>query len=89
MPVAVVSSRWFERYDLVQAAFAIPLTVALSLVALSLAAADERSRGRSLNAKTGFATRAGRILAGLGLALAASGLVAIAVFGLLTYLGDR
>ena len=89
MPVAVVSSRWSERYDLVQAAFAIPLTVALALVALSFAAADERSAGRSLNGKPGFGSRLGRVLAGIALALAASGLVAIAVFGVLTYLGDR
>ena len=89
MPVAIVSSRWSERYDLVQSAFAIPLTVAFALVALSFAAADERSSGRSLSAKTGLGTRLGRVLAGLGLALAASGVVAIAVFGILTYLGDR
>jgi len=89
MPVAIVSTRWSASYDLVQSAFAIPLTVALALVALSFAAADERSAGRSLNAKTGFGTRLGRALAGVALALAAAGIVAIAVFGILTYLGNN
>jgi hypothetical protein len=89
MPIAIASSRWFERYDLVQSAFAIPLAVALALVALSFASADERASSRTLKGKAGRGTRVGRVLAGLGLALAASGLVAIAVYGILTYLGDR
>jgi len=89
MPLAIVASRWSDSYDLVQAAFAIPLTVALALVALSFASADERASSRTLRGRTGVGTRIGRVLAGLGLALAASGLVAIAVFGILTYLGEH
>ena len=89
MPVAIVSSRWSDSYDLVQSAFAIPLAVALALVSLSFAAADERASSRSLNGAPGFGTRLGRVLSGIALALAASGLVAIVVFGILTYLGDR
>lgn len=89
MPVAVVSTRWSSRYDLVQSAFAIPVTVAFALAALSFAAADERTASRSLASRPGRGTRVGRVLAGLGLALAASGLVAIGVFGILTYLEDR
>ncbi|MFN8222571.1 MAG: hypothetical protein U0R50_04895 [Gaiellales bacterium] len=86
MPVAIVATRWSSRYDLVQSAFAIPVTVALALVALSFSASAERAAGRSLSAAPGAGVRVGRVLAGLGLALAASGLVAIAVFGILKYL---
>jgi hypothetical protein len=90
MPIAIVATRWSTSYELVQAAFAIPVAVALGLVALSLASGrsgiaelDPTRRGGARVA------RLGRVLAAVGLGLAASATISIAVYGILTYLGNR
>ena len=90
MPVAIVATRYSESYELLHAGFAIPLAVALGIVSIGLTRGalrnDDARRGR---AGGRGAARLGRALGVLGIALAATGLVALAVYGLLTYLGER
>lgn len=85
MPVAVMSTRYSGSYDLVHSALAIPVGVVTGVLALRLSgdrrgAVPLESRPRS---------RAGHLLGLAGLWLAGAALVAIAFYGLLTYLGNR
>lgn len=90
MPVAVAATRYSESYDLLHAGFAIPLAVALGGAAFALARrALEHDDLRLGRAGGRGAARLGKVLAVLGVALAATCLVALAVYGLLTYLGER
>jgi hypothetical protein len=91
LPVAVYLTRFSDSYDLLHSGFAIPLAAALGVVALLLA---RRAQVRASLSLTGEGARsraatAGRILGILGLCLAASGLVALGVYGLLEYVGSR
>jgi hypothetical protein len=91
LPVAVYLTRFSDSYDLLHAGFAIPVASALGVAALLLA---RRARVRASLSLTGEGGRsraaaAGRILGILGLCLAASGLVALGVYGLLEYVGSR
>ena len=90
MPVAIVATRYSESYELLHAGFAIPLAVALGVVSIWLARGALRHDDARLGRAGGRgAARLGRALGVLGIALAATGLVALAVYGLLTYLGER
>lgn len=90
MPVAIVATRYSESYELLHAGFAIPLAVALGIVSIWLARGALRHDDARLGRAGGRgAARLGRALGVLGIALASTGLVALAVYGLLTYLGER
>jgi hypothetical protein len=90
MPVAIVATRWSTAYELAHAAIAIPFAVALGLVALKLAARGKVVVDLDLSQpRRARSARLARVLAALGLCLAASATVAIALFGILTYLGNR
>ena len=90
LPAAIVATRWSTAYELIHAAFAIPVATALALVSLSLGSAEKRGRKLRLDqGGPGAVVRLGRVLAMLALCLASSGVVAVAVFGILTYLGER
>jgi hypothetical protein len=90
MPAAVVASRYSESYELLHAGFAIPVAVALGIVAVLLARGALRHDDLRLGRAGGRGTaRVGRALGVLGLALGATALVAVTVYGLLTYLGER
>jgi hypothetical protein len=84
MPVAVVATRYSNSYELLHAGFVIPVGVALGIAALVLArrarALDQATLGRAGGAK---AASVGRFLGILGLCVAASAAVALAVYGLL------
>ena len=90
MPAAILATRYSDTYELLHAGFAIPIGLLLAGLALALARAAlrhddlrlERAGGRS-------AARLGRALGVLGAALASTALVAVAVYGILTYLEDR
>lgn len=89
LPVAIYLTRFSEAYELLHAGFAIPVGGALAFAALSLA---RRAGGREvlrLDARPVWPARAGRLLGLLGLFLAASAVVALAVYGLLEYVGSR
>jgi hypothetical protein len=90
MPVAIVATRYSGSYELVHASFAIPLAILLGVVAIRLGRGALRHDDVRLGRAGGRrAARVGRALGVLGLALAATALVALAVYGLLTYLGER
>ena len=90
LPVAIYLTRFSDAYELLHAGFAIPLGAALAFLALALA----RRANRQGNVLLGRARRsgpatAGRALGAIGLGLAAAGIVALAVYGLLEYVGSR
>ncbi len=90
LPVAVTATRYSGSYDLLHAGFAIPVGVALGIGAIVLARRARRRASLEVSrTPAGGAARAGRGLGILGVAMAASATVALAVYGILTYLGDR
>jgi hypothetical protein len=90
MPLAILATRYSASYELLQAGFAIPVAVVLGALAIGLARGALRHDDMRLGRAGGRrAARLGRALGVLGLALAATALVALAVYGLLTYLGER
>lgn len=90
LPAAIVATRWSTAYTLPQSGFAIPAAAVLSVGALLLAARARRVVRPTLEAPVvDGAARVGRALGVLGLALASSGALALAVYGVLTYLGER
>jgi ABC-type Fe3+ transport system permease subunit len=89
LPVAVYLTRFSEGYELLHAGLAIPVGAALGLVALSLSRRARRRGSVALGGREPGAARAGRVLGIAGLCLAAAGLVALAVYGLLEYAGSR
>lgn len=90
MPVAIWATRWSEDYELLHAGLAIPLGLALGALAVALARSARERHARTLGraGRLGVA-RVGRALGLLGLFLAGSALVSVAVYGLLTYAGSR
>ena len=90
MPVAILATRYSESYDLLHAGLAIQLAVLLGIVAIRIGAGalrhDDVRLGRAGGRRL---ARLGRALGVLGLSLAATALVALSVYGLLTYLGER
>jgi hypothetical protein len=87
LPAAVVATRWSDRYDLLHAAFAIPVTLALGIGALALARAARARHERTLGRAGGLRAAAwGRAFGIAGVAIGAAGLIALGVYGLLRYL---
>ena len=90
MPVAILATRYSGSYDLLHAGFAIPVAVLLGAVAIGLARGALRHDDLRLEQAGGRgAARVGRALGVLGIALGATALVAVSVYGFLTYLGER
>jgi len=90
MPLAILGTRYSDSYDLMHAGFAIPVGVALGAVAIALARKALRHDDMRLGRAGGRgAARFGWAMGVLGIALAATCLVALGVYGLLTYLGER
>lgn len=90
LPVAIVATRWSEAYTLTQSGFAIPAAAVLGIVALWLAARARRRDPLLLTEPEGSGVaRLGRGLGIAALAVAASGTLALVVYGTLTWLGER
>jgi hypothetical protein len=90
LPVAIYVTRFSDSYELLHAGFAIPVAALLGIVALSLARrARARGRVRLTAAGGGGPASVGHVLGVIGLCMAASALVALAVYGLLEYVGSR
>ena len=90
MPAAILATRYSDTYELLHAGFAIPIGLLLAGLALALARAALRHDDLRLERAGGRgAARLGRALGVLGAALASTALVAVAVYGILTYLEDR
>jgi hypothetical protein len=90
MPVAILATRDSGSYELLHAGFAIPVAVVLGGVAIGLGRGALRHDDVRLGRAGGRGSaRVGRALGVLGIALAATCAVALAVYGILTYLGER
>jgi peptidoglycan/LPS O-acetylase OafA/YrhL len=85
LPAAIVATRYSSSYDLLHAGFAIPLAALTGIGALALArkarALDRATLGQS---ESGKAATWGRVLGIVGLCIAASATIAVAVYGVLT-----
>ena len=90
MPVAILATRYSESYELLHAGFAIPVAVILGALAIGLGRRALRHDDMRLGRAGGrAAARLGRALGVLGISLASTCAVALAVYGILTYLGER
>ncbi len=89
LPVAVYLTRFSDSYDLLHAAFVIPVAAGFGLIAILLARTEGRRSSVSLTVNGGRVALVGRILGIVGICLAASALVALGVYGLLQYVGSR
>jgi hypothetical protein len=90
LPLAIFLTRFSDSYELIHAAFAIPLAAMLGLVALTLARRSRRKLALSLSSeRRDGAAVAGRILGIGGICIALAALVALGVYGLLEYVGSR
>jgi hypothetical protein len=85
MPVAVFATRYSGSYDLVHAAFAIPVGLVTGFLAVRLSG-DRRGAVPLAGRRS---SRTARVLGLAGLWLAGAALVAVSFYGLLTYLGNR
>ena len=89
MPLAVALSNSLEGYELIDAAFAIPVGAALGVAAVALARRArlriERTLGRTGGART---AAVGRLLGLLGFCLATSAAIAVGTYLLLTVVAD-
>ncbi len=90
LPVAIYLTRFSTSYELVHAGFAIPVGVVLGLLAVILARRSRRQSALRLGrGNRDWPARLGRTLGLLGIGLAAAGVIAVAVYGLLEYAGTR
>ena len=84
LPVAIVATRYSASYDLLHVGLVIPVAVAAGIGAIVLSrrarALDRATLGRTGGGK---AASWGRILGILGLCLAASETISLAVYGVL------
>jgi hypothetical protein len=90
IPVAVFLTRYFASYELLDSAFAIPGGALLGVLAILLSRRAQR-RGALLlgRASRERIVKAGRALGIVGLCIALTALVSLAVYGLLEYAGTR
>lgn len=90
LPLAIFLTRFSDSYELLHAAFAIPLAAVLGLFALALARRSRRRLALSFSSeRRDRAAVAGRILGLAGICIALAALVALGVYGLLEYVGSR
>ena len=91
LPVAVFATRYSGSYDLLHAAFSIPLALAFGIGALVGVRRARRAQALSLRPEGGELRGLGLAwaLGVAGIALASSATVALAVYGVLTYLGEQ
>jgi hypothetical protein len=90
VPVAIFATRYSDTYELLHAALAIPVGLFFGVCALLLARAARKRNERTLGRAGRLRTAAiGRSLAIVGLAVAGSATIAVAVYGLLRYLETR
>jgi hypothetical protein len=87
--VAIYLTRFSDSYDLLHAAFVIPVAAGLGVAAILLAGTSRRRSSVSLAVDEGRVALVGRVLGVVGICLAASALVALGVYGLLQYVGSR
>jgi hypothetical protein len=89
LPVAIYLTRFSDEYELLHAAFALPVAALLGIAALALAKRSRRLDALALLGRPRRPARAGRVLGAIGLCMVASALVALGVYWLLEYVGSR
>ena len=89
LPLAIYATRFSDEYELLHAGFAIPVGVALGVLALALARRAQRQASLSLSGTGSSTARIGRALGIAGLCIAAAAVVSLLVYGLLEYVGSR
>ena len=89
MPLAIVGTRYSSAYRLLDAGFAIPLGLLIGIAAHVLARSARRRNERALGRLGGEKTiRLGRILATIGICLALTALISVAVYQFLQHVGS-
>jgi hypothetical protein len=83
LPAAIVYSRFSERFELLHAAWAIPVAAVLGLVALGLARRARRQLRFTLVRGRHAAARVGRTLAVLALCLAVAAAISVGFYRVL------
>jgi hypothetical protein len=89
LPVAIYVTRYVESYDLIDAAYAIPLGAVLGVAAVAFARRASRESSIRLGGARDGLVRAGHVLGVVGICVALAGVVSLAVYGLLEYAGNR
>jgi hypothetical protein len=90
MPVAIAGTRFAGAYRLLDAGYAIPLGLLFGIGALVLARSAARRDERALGRLGGRrAIRSGRLLGTIGICLASTALISVAIYALLQYLAGR
>ena len=85
LPAAIALAEFDDRYDLLQAGWAVPVALVLGLVAVLLARRARVRVERTLGRVGGEATaRVGRTLGVLAIMLGLSGAIAVGVYLVLT-----
>jgi hypothetical protein len=89
LPAAVGYARWSDRFEVLDAAVVVPVTLLLGLVAILLARRARSRLAPTLGHPRGSRTaRLGRSLGLLAVLLALTGAGSVAVYAALTYLAD-
>jgi hypothetical protein len=86
MPVAVVATRYSDSYDLLHAGFAVPLCLGLGIAAVVLARRARTRGSATLGSSGGRSASLARLLGILAICIACSCLIALSVYGVLTFL---
>ena len=90
LPAAIYVTRYAESFELMDAAYAIPVGAVLGVAAIALARRARREGSIRLGgSEQNGVARAGRLLAVAGICIALAGVVSLAVYGLLEYAGNR
>jgi hypothetical protein len=89
MPVAILATRWSRTYELLDAAFAIPVALLLGALAVSLARRARRGQAIVLGAASGRrSARVGRVLGMTGFLLGVTAAMAVGVYFVLSTVAD-
>ena len=89
LPVAVVATRWSEKYELLHAAVAIPVAALLGALAVSLARRARSRLAPTLGHPRGRRTaRLGRLLGMIGFLLALTAAGSVGVYALLLVVAE-
>jgi hypothetical protein len=89
LPVAIAATNWSREYELLHAAYAIPLAALLGALAVALASRARSRLAPTLGHAKGTRTaRLGRVLGLIGFLLAVTAAGSVGVYALLSAVGD-
>jgi hypothetical protein len=89
LPAAIAATRWSRQYELLHAAFAIPVALVLGALAVSLSRRARSRLGPTLGRPKGARTaRLGRVLGILGILLALTAAGSVGIYAVLSLVSD-